>query len=304
MKKLLTVISVLTLLVVPFASVFAEGTELRKGDAVSFKVNKNVPDSSTDPTQINTMIVAEDSSFDQTNVRVWSGPTFALIADTPLPYYNAEGLPLDANVNVALNGIVSFVNNLNAEYLISTSIDAFTIPTFEELKSLFVTNESNGEFIVDIDASRNVMSWMSVAVQGNAKDGKRLNGYITSTVDPIDKKLWVLHFDLNADNTIAAAKFTKVDPTTTEYAVSVMTLADKSFRCGQQACYLCDGKYVYGKSDSVDSTCTLVDDKDVNTCVNNTKTGVKEYVLEGLTIAGICVIVLAVIKRKDAFRSI
>lgn len=302
MKKLLTIISVLALLVVPFANVFAESDDVNIGDAVSFKINKSISDSSKDGREIQTWISMEDSNLNQANVRVWSGPVFPLLSS--MSYYTSAGQPIDANINVAFNGLVSAINQLNAEYLVSTAADAFSIPTFDELKSMFITNEANGEFVVDIAQSRNVMSWMSIAVQENAEQGKKLNGYYTSTIDPTDNKLWVLHFDLNADNTIAAAKFTKVSPDTTGYALSVITLADKSFRCGQSACYLCDGKYVYGKSSSVDSTCTLVDDKDVNTCVVNTQTGVQEHVLEGLAIAGICIIVLAVIKRKDAFRNI
>ena len=68
-------------------------------------------------------------------------------------------------------------------------------------------------------------------------------------------------------------------------------------------CYLCDGKYFWYKDGEQPTTCTDAKRPKAQ-CVNNAKTGIETYAAELGIAAGICVIALVVIKRKEVFNRI
>lgn len=297
MKKIMAFLTIF-MLVIPFASVKAEGLwyTYGPGDEVNFYQYEG------DEVGITTTILSDEGSESQYVKALVTGFHTA----TSQPYAEA----IDGDYTIFKNTL-AYRNLLNA---INTAAKGFpyakpiaedgnlALITLDELKTIFGATQVGETYTID------ATKWGKTfeIIQGSKP------GMYTQTVEGDD--VWVVKFtyDNDVDKNITAITVEKVPvDSATTYELVPVVYFDKTYDCVERevkenyACYSCDEEYTWTSIGSQADNCKLVETINAKAdCVKNPKTGVKEYLVEFLAIGGVCIVAIAVVKRKDLFRSI
>lgn len=172
--------------------------------------------------------------------------------------------------------------------------------TLDEIKTVFGATQDGDKYVIDVDKWGNTFALMLTSE----------NGIITQTIE--GDNVWVIKVEKNEDKEVTSITVEKVPYTTAQhYMMYPVVYVDKTYDCTEKqvqntyACYQCGEDYTWTKIGEQADTCTLVDSITVKSkCVKGPKTGVEEYILEFIAVAGVCGVALVIAKRKDLFRSI
>lgn len=171
--------------------------------------------------------------------------------------------------------------------------------TLEELKTVFGA-KADGENYT-IDAATHGAVFEKIVTSSNL--------VATQTVE--GENVWVIELTRDADLKVTAITVKKMPITTVGLVMVPVVYVDKTYDCTEReikntyACYQCGEDYTWAKIGDQAKECKLVEKvTSKSKCVKSPKTGIEEYVLEFVAVAGVCGIALVIAKRKDLFRSI
>lgn len=201
----------------------------------------------------------------------------------------------------------------DANYTTDMTIEGnLTLISLQELIDIFGATLDGENYVIKDATKMNVLNEIAKHV---ALDSSRVNvspfkGFFTSTID--GENVWAVEFVNDESGALSSAVVKKVPyATSNEYDYIPVMYVNKKQDCNQKqteqkyACYSCGEDYTWTTVGSQADTCTLIETVTSKAnCVKSPKTGVKEYAIEFIVIAGIGIAVLAVVKRKDLFRSI
>lgn len=288
--------------------------EYKKGEMANFYI------SATDTTGRSVMIL-EDSADDAEYVKAfvygingYTSDPFADTNDTAMNWKVDKFINTQAYDYMTKNLLPQNTMSLNDKnYTSDMSIDGnLTLISLQEIIDIFGARLENDTYIVDDSSKLTIFN--EIAKHAKA-DTSRVNvlpfkGFFTSTID--GNMVWAVEF-VNDDNGNLTKAVVKKVPyaTSNEYDYLPVMYLNKKQDCNKKqteqkyACYSCGEDYTWTTVGSQADTCTLVETVTSKAnCVKSPKTGVKEYALEFIIVAGIGIAVLAVVKRKDLFRSI
>lgn len=296
MKKLMALLSVF-MLVIPFASVsaadktwytYTTGDEVNfyqyEGDSVG-KTTIILSDEGQNSQYVKTLVVGFTTSNSQPYAEKVDGdPT---VFENTLAYKNLK----DA-VNAELFGMPN-AKDINVKGNLG-------LITLDELKTIFGATLSGDKYVISAEKWGHVFDIIA---------GSK-SGMYTQTVEGED--VWVVKFTKDDNDKITAINVEKepVASGVTWELVPVVYL-DKTYDCTERevqsdyACYQCNDDYVWSKVGSQAETCKLIEKINKKAeCVKSPKTGLEDYIVEFLAVAGICGVALVVAKRKELFRGI
>lgn len=312
-SKLLAIIMALAAVVPTIAKADGYG-EYKKGEERNFY--RSVTDS-----QGTQVMILEDSDTDSKFVKSWligSGvkpteqPYIDLTTTTDVSLFSNRTAYKTIKDELNLNGFefskdTTYHNTVEDED--GKPIEGnLTLISVDEIKDIFGVNQDNtitSEFAIKVFSTlKEHQDQARVAEVGAFK------GFFTSTVEGTD--VYVVEMVKDANDKITSAVLKKVPyATTNDYDYIPVLYLNKEQDCNKKqteqkyACYSCGEDYTWTTVGSQADTCTLVETVTSKAnCVKSPKTGVKEYALEFAVVAGIGLAVLAVVKRKDLFRSI
>lgn len=171
--------------------------------------------------------------------------------------------------------------------------------TLEELKTVFEAKADGENYTIDVEKYGSVFEKIVTSKTQIA----------TSTVE--GDNVWVVEMTRDADLKVTALTVKKVPVTTTGLVMVPVVYVDKTYDCTEReikntyACYQCGEEYSWAKIGEQADECKLVENVTTKSkCVKSPKTGIEEYILEFVAVAGVCGVALVIAKRKDLFRSI
>lgn len=322
MKKILTMIAAISMMLVTFTNVKAfeivncavnnKCYVYKAGDVVNFYKNGEEADSGDVNAGITSVVLSDNGSNDQ-YVRVLAAMPFG----TSDVYFdaNAETEPtslvkkdhisyIEKSLNYTLDSARHDADsNLELEYI-----------GLDELISVFGATEK-ADKTYSIDATK----WGKVFEENFAVGSHMSKGFYTGTYDKTKGTVWtVVYTWSSAELTDPNRKITditvkEVSMNNNEYAYVPVVYFDKTYECinrqveekEEMACYSCEDDYKWLAVGSQAETCKLVENVlSQSTCVKSVQTGVEDYILEFVGLASICGVALVIAKKKDLFRSI
>lgn len=171
--------------------------------------------------------------------------------------------------------------------------------TLAELKTVFEAKADGENYTIDVEKYGSVFEKIVTSKTQIA----------TSTVE--GDNVWVVEMTRDADLKVTALTVKKVPVTTTGLVMVPVVYVDKTYDCTEReikntyACYQCGEEYSWAKIGEQADECKLVENVTTKSkCVKSPKTGIEEYILEFVAVAGVCGVALVIAKRKDLFRSI
>lgn len=313
-SKLLAIIMTLAAVIPTIAKADGYG-EYKKGE------ERNFYTSATD-SQGKTSMILEDSDTDNKFVKSWligfNGYTSDVFSDSNMGQdvtsfshtgaYNFMAKTLLPENGLTVSSDTTYYNSLvdeNGE----TVEGNLTLISLEEIKDIFGVNSDN---TITSEFAIKVFNYLKDKADTSVRPANMgaFKGFFTSTVEGTD--VYVVEMVKDESNKITGAVLKKVPYATTNgYDYVPVLYMNKEQDCNKKqteqkyACYSCGEDYTWTTVGSQADTCTLVETVTSKAnCVKSPKTGVKEYALEFVVVAGIGLAVLAVVKRKDLFRSI
>lgn len=314
MKKIIAIITMM-MLVIPFTFANAVNDpncnengscfEYKRGDEVNFYTHQG------DATGTRTIIL-EDLGKTDKYVKVWAtGYSY----DHSVPYCEA----LDGDCTVWTNmpgykgggttpGLLGSINANAAGFEYAKPIQEegnLTLITLNDLIDLFGATKDGEKYTID------VTKWGSLMASFETQK----EGLYTQTVEKVGDKyyIWVLKFPKNENREVTSITIEKEEASSaTTYAYVPVVYLDKTYDCvdhenqEEYSCYSCEEEeYRWLPVGSQPETCTIVEDiTKESACVKSPKTGVEDYILEFVIIAGVCGVALYLVKKKDLFRGI
>lgn len=313
-SKLLAIIMSLAAVLPTIAKADGYG-EYKKGE------ERNFYTSATD-TQGTSSMILEDSDTDSKFVKSWliglNGYTSDVFADPNMSEdvtkFDHTGAYKYLTTNLLpQKGLTVSKDETYYSALIDNNSNPvegnLTLISLDEIKGIFGVNQDNtitSEFAIKVFNYLKDKADTSVRPEAMGK----FKGFFTSTVEGTD--VYVVEMVKDGNDKITSAVLKKVPYATTNgYDYVPVLYMNKEQDCNKKqteqkyACYSCGEDYTWTTVGSQADTCTLVETVTSKAnCVKSPKTGVKEYALEFAVVAGIGLAVLAVVKRKDLFRSI
>lgn len=311
--QVLAFVLALVMMIPMFAK--AEGYQTyKKGEMENFYISKS------DKTGRSLMIL-EDSGEDAEYVKAF---VYGIIGYTSDPYADTNDTELGWKVDKFENtqAYNFLTKNLLPQNTMSlTDLDYttnletegnLTLISLQEIIDIFGARADGENYVVD-DSTK--LTIFNEIVKHAKLDTSRptehpFKGIFTSTVD--GDMVWAAEFVSDANGNLTKVVVKKVAyATSNEYDYIPVMYVNKKQDCNKKeteqkyACYSCGEDYTWTTVGSQADTCTLVETVTSKAnCVKSPKTGVKEYALEFIIVAGIGLAVLTVVKRKDLFRSI
>lgn len=298
MKRLMAILATM-LLVVPMVANADTWYTYTPGQEVNFYVND-------DDETGKTSIILSDEGGESQYVKAW----FIGIAGTSTDVYfdtvtNTGDRTVFEQTNVykELKGLVedgAIAGFAGHAKDISTAGNLGLI-TLDELKTVFGATADGENFTID------VATWGSVFERIVSSK----NIILTSTVE--GDNVWAIEVTKDANEKATAITVKKIAINGAEsMAVMVpVVYVDKTYDCTERqiqntyACYECGNEYTWSKIGEQADNCKKLDKiTSKSKCVKNAKTGIEEYILEFVAVAGVCGVALVIAKRKDLFRSI
>ena len=294
MKKLMAILA--ALLVVPMVANADTWYTYTAGQEVNFYTHK-------DDEVGHTSIILSDEGGESQYVKAWfvgiaGRDTAEMYADTNL------GQSTDAFEKTGAYKTLKSIVNENVAGFADHAKDIdeagnLGLITLEELKTVFEAKADGENYTIDVEKYGAVFS--KIVTSGNV--------VATQTVE--GDNVWAIELDRNDDLTVKAITVKKVPVTTVGLVVVPVVYVDKTYDCTEReikntyACYVCGEEYSWAKIGEQAKECKLVEKvTSKSKCVKSPKTGIEEYVLEFVAVAGVCGIALVIAKRKDLFRSI
>lgn len=295
MKKLMAILA--ALLVVAPATVKADTWfTYTAGQEVNFYTHK-------DDEVGKTSIILDDEGGEAQYVKAWfvgiQGTTSEVYADPNL------GESVDAFEKTgAHKALLNLVNNEVAGFADHakdvSKAGNLQLITLEELKEVFGAKADGANYTID------VATWGEVF----EKVVTSSTTIMTQTVEGDD--VWVVELTKDANLEVTAITVKKVPyKTTNNFVMLPVVYVDKTYDCTEReikntyACYQCGDEMSWAKIGEQGENCKLVEKVTAKSkCVKSPKTGVEEYIVEFIAVAGVCGVALVIAKRKDLFRSI
>lgn len=316
MKKLMVTLMAI-LMLVPMTNVFADEYKVYSpGEVVNFFAYEG------DQNGYTTVILEDKGSSDEYVKVLLTG--FALNS-TSYPYqdttsgYTGETFEKSGGYALLTDGINRDLNALDGHAKpISESGNLSTI-TLDDLVNIFgATPSADGEtYTID------VAKWKSV-FEGLASTITSGGIYTSTPVETDTTKIWTILFQKNATSQELESITVEKKPIAAEpgadgspivYGYVPVVYMNKKYDCKggdtsttttdpTSVCYDCGEDYIWDQENTHDE-CTVIEKiKESSDCVKVPKTGVEEYIIEFGAIAGICAVILIIIKKKDLFRQI
>lgn len=322
MKKILTIIAAISMMLVTFTNVKAfeivncavnnKCYVYKAGDVVNFYKNKDEAESGDVNAGITSIVLADNGSNDQ-YVRVLAAMPFG----TSDVYFdkNAETEPTSLVKKDHISYIEKGLNyNLeSARHDAETNLELEYIG-LDELISVFGATEK-ADKTYSIDATK----WGTIFAENFGVGSHMSKGFYTGTYDKTKNTVWTVVYTWSStDLTDPNRKITditvkEVSMNNNEYAYVPVVYFDKTYECinrqvedkKEMACYSCEDDYKWLSVGSQAETCKLVENVlSQSTCVKSVQTGVEDYILELVGLASICGVALVIAKKKDLFRNI
>lgn len=267
------------------------------------------------------LMILEDSGEDQEYVKAF---VYGINGYTSDPYADTNDIALGWKVDSFKNtqAYDYMTKNLlpqnsmtlnDANYTTDMTIEGnLTLISLNELIDIFGATLEGETYVISDSSKMAVLNEIAkhVALDTSRVGVNPFKGFFTSTID--GENVWAVEFVNDESGALTKAVVKKVPyATSNEYDYIPVMYVNKKQDCNQKqteqkyACYACGEDYTWTTVGSQAETCTLIETVTSKAnCVKSPKTGVKEYALEFIVIAGIGIAVLAVVKRKDLFRSI
>lgn len=300
MKKIMAMLTML-MLVMPFAGVNAISGNYYvygQGDEVNFYSYEG------DEVGVTTTILSDEGADSQYVKTLVTGVTVS----SSIPY--AEDKDIDDGaltdftktpVYGVLKGHIEQYKNGFADHAKDISVAGnLSLITLDELKTVFGATLEGDKYTID------ATKWGKVfdVVQGSK------SGMYTQTVEGND--VWVIKWTKDQENHVNSIVVEKQPVTSAEtWELVPVVYFDKTYDCTDReagknyACYSCNDDYTWTEVGKQADTCKLVDTINAKAdCVKGPKTGIEDYILPFIAIAGVCAIALAAVNRKDLFRGI
>lgn len=267
------------------------------------------------------LMILEDSGEDQEYVKAF---VYGINGYTNDPYADTNDIALGWKVDSFKNtqAYDYMTKNLlpqnsmtlnDANYTTDMTIEGnLTLISLNELIDIFGATLEGETYVISDSSKMAVLNEIAkhVTLDTSRVGVNPFKGLFTSTID--GENVWAVEFVNDESGALTKAVVKKVPyATSNEYDYIPVMYVNKKQDCNQKqteqkyACYACGEDYTWTTVGSQAETCTLIETVTSKAnCVKSPKTGVKEYALEFIVIAGIGIAVLAVVKRKDLFRSI
>ena len=295
MKKLMAILA--ALLVVAPATVKADTWfTYTAGQEVNFYTHK-------DDEVGKTSIILSDEGGESQYVKAWfvgiQGTTSEVYAD-PILGESVDSFDKTGAYKQTLNLVNNEVAGFADHAKDVTAEGNLHLITLEELKTVFGATADGENYTID------VATWGEVF----EKVVTSSTIIMTETVEGDD--VWVVELTKNASLEVTAITVKKVPyKTTNNYVMLPVVYVDKTYDCTEReikntyACYQCGDEMSWAKIGEQGENCKLVEKVTAKSkCVKSPKTGIEEYILEFIAVAGVCGVALVIAKRKDLFRSI
>lgn len=294
MKKLMAILA--ALLVVPMVANADTWYTYTAGQEVNFYTSKEDEVGKTS-------IILSDEGGESQYVKAWfigiSGRTTSeMYIDAKLEqkgdkFENTGAYKTVKNiVNENVYGFADHAKDIDEE-------GNLTLISLDELKTVFEAKADGENFTIDATKYGEVFEKIVTSE----------NLVATSTVD--GENVWVIELTRTDDLKVSAITVKKMPVTTTGLVMVPVVYVDKTYDCTEReikntyACYQCGEEYSWAKIGEQADECKLVENvTSKSKCVKSPKTGIEEYILEFVAVAGVCGIALVIAKRKDLFRSI
>lgn len=296
MKKLMAILTAL-MVVLPLGAKADTWATYTPGQEVNFYAYDKDPEG-------HTSIILSDEGGESQYVKAWFVgilPTMKtdVYADTNLGEA-AEPFEKTGAYKYVLSQLNATVEGFEGHAKDITVAGNLQLITLDELKTVFGATQDGEKYVIDVATWGDTFTRMI----GSSK------GIFTQTVE--GDNLWVINVAKDNNDVVTAITVEKVPyATANDYTAVPVVYVDKTYDCTEKqvqntyACYQCGEDYTWTKIGEQADTCKLVDSITVKSkCVKGPKTGVEEYILEFIAVAGVCGVALVIAKRKDLFRSI
>lgn len=300
MKRLMAFLMIL-MLVMPFAGVNAENADsdwhvYGPGEEVNFYMYEG------DDVGVTTIILSDEGSTAQyakvlvTGFSTNSSDSYAdtVLGESATPFEKTGAYKtLLSAINDRAQGFPYALDLANNLHLI----------TLDELKTVFGATLEEDVYKIDVEKYGKAFE----AYHGSKE------GFFTETVE--GDEVWVVKFTYDGEHNITDITVEKEPITSNAYDLVPVVYFDKTYDCTEResgneedkdyACYSCDNDYTWTVVGEQADNCTLVETINAKAdCVKNPETGLEDYIVEFLVIAGICVGALIIVKRKELFRGV
>ncbi len=313
MKRIMAFLAIF-MVIMPYVKVHAATTingsvrDYQVGDEVNF-YRSDEEKKTGNQNAGQTTIVLSTERVDGKYIKVLA---FAPFGGTD-PYYDkkTDQKPLDTvrKMHISNIGQASAYPWESAKDLQTT----LTYITLQEVIDVFGATKDAGTDTYTIDVAKWGEIFATAAVGSYAS-----KGIFTGTYDVDADTVWVIEFEYDSED-LATRKMNKITvkketmTNNANFGYLPVVYFDETYDChyaeedvqDEYACYSCDDEYIWTQIGDQAENCELVPDIKVKAnCAKNPETGVKEYLLEFIAVAGICGLAIVLIKRKDLFKTI